>query len=167
MRSVPLSRLATTAVDEFVNNVMSQDPEEVFATILDGPTSEAVARKATPLMLVAGVPAFDETSEEPFGLVTIECDVHRLVDNVLRTDIHACRLITLVAADGNILAVHEKARGRRLDSERTAAGDVVSEWSQIQSAVSANEDFIDDNDYQVFATSLHLGHGDNYVTIVV
>ena len=77
------------------------------------------------------------------------------------------RILTLVAADGRILALHEKGRGRRLEAEQSPADEIVPSWPQIKSDVSAGEDFNDDGDYCVFATRLPLGHGDNYATIVV
>lgn len=167
VRSVPLSRLATTAIDDFVNQVMSQDPEEVYATIVDKLPTVPVARKSPPLKLIAGVPVFDATGEEPFGLVTIECDVHRLVENAMRSEGQACGLVVLVSTDGKVLVHHKKGSGRKMEAEQSSANEVFPRWMQIQNEVSAAEDFNDDVDFRVFATRLHLGHGDNYVTIVV
>ncbi len=166
VRPVPRSRLITTTVDEFSVNVLNRDPDEVYTAVISESSVVNMARNSPSLLLVAGVPVFDEMSEETFGLVTIECDIHRLIENALRSDCQACGQVALVAADGHLLALHEQGRGRRIEAEHTEAETYFSSWPQMSKTLSANEDFNDDGDYRIFATRLHFGHGDNGVTIV-
>jgi len=167
VRSVPLSRLLTTAMDRFVANAMNRDPEEVHVAIIDEPVVVSAVQSEPVLLLSAGVPVFDETSEEPFGLVNIECDVHRLVEQSLRSDTTQVQWIALISPAENVLAVYDKARGHQLEAERAAVAELVPEWPQIATALAAGEDYHDDGDFRVFATRLQLGAGENYVTIVV
>lgn len=167
VRSVPLSRLMTTSVDRFVANVMNRDPEEVHVAMIDEPVVVSAAQSTPVLLLSAGVPVFDTTSEEPFGLVTVECDVHRLIENSLRSDTTQVQWIALISAADNVLALHDKGRGHQLEAGRAAVAGIIPDWPQISDALSAGDDFHDDGDFRVFATRLLLGAGENHVSIVV
>jgi len=167
VRSVPLSRLMTLPLDQFVANVMRREPDEAHVALIDEPNVIPAARRMPALLLNAGVPVFDEASEEPFGLVTIECDVHRLVEHALRQELSAAARVVLVSNHGTILSLHDRMRGRQLDAEQSPAEDNIPNWPQIVTAVSAGEDFTNDSDYRVVATRLQLDVGENHVAIVV
>ncbi len=84
VRKIPKSRLRSSAVTDFMLKVADQNPEEVRSSLTCNPMCDASYPTHEAAQLVAGVPVFDEQTEELFGLVMVECNIDGILRNELR-----------------------------------------------------------------------------------
>ncbi len=157
VRSVPLSRLIKSKIDEFVQAVEQQKPDEVFVALpavaeTEGNLPNLPHRR----QLSAGVPVFDERTEEPFGFVMIECDLQRVLERETRDRVRTAQQVIVLDPNCSIWVHASHTHGPIEESVGKRAADVISKIDAVTEAVSRQAEFIDDTDRDIYATRLDL-----------
>ena len=131
---------------------MRQKPGDAVTSVVPGSMCNP-ADEDTSDGLVAGVPVFDESTEEPFGLVLIDCDIDRILQRLLSKQM-GCEEVAVLGGLGVLkrkLAGHidDDAQGR--DSSSLAGFEDAIAWLQTHS------EYVDDGDANVYGTHVKLG----------
>jgi len=160
VRSVPLSRLTKTPTDQFSEAVVCQKPDEVFVALPaitepGGDTPVLPSRR----QLSAGVPVFDERTEEPFGIVTIECDLQRILERETRDRLHTAQQVIVLEPNCSIWVHDSRASGPIKDSIGKLAEEVIPEFENISNVVARRDEFMDATNQEIYATCLNLAPG--------
>ena len=148
---VPRSRLGEAPLNEFVNAVMRQKPGDAFTSIVPGATCNQSDEDA-PDGLVAGVPVFDDSTEEPFGLVLIDCNIESILQRLLsgRT---GCQEVVVVGSQGVLV---RKLAGQ---IDHDAEGQPASSLELFEEAIARLEnhsEYIDEGDSNIYGTRIKL-----------
>ena len=163
IRIVPKSRMMTYHHTPFSELVWSQNPEEVSLDMTED--CRCPNTITCSMRIVAGTPVFDQHTEEPFGFVTIECDLARVLDRqaTLRRSDDAD--IFVVAPNGTVV-MHS--------SHNSNAGIVGQPFAVVapQHAARLNQglqfarEYIDETDRELYATRVELSRRES-ITIVL
>ena len=163
IRNVPLSRLSGGAASEFMRSVMEQKPEEVHIALV----GELTPCMIQDLHLVAGVPVFDEKTEEAFGFVVIECRFYRLLDEHLLNRVRYARQILVLDRTGKILSHDILGCGRIDRSAGRPVTEIVPEFEPRGQCCAKLGEYVDKTDRELYATRLELIPRDSELTIVL
>lgn len=165
IRSVPLSRLADGETSDFIQSVIRQQPEEVFVALC--PVEDArMAMSDGSYCVVAGVPVYDERTEEPFGVVMIERSLAGIFGSILQGRVRSARQMFLLDADGQVLLHHITGQGIATPSE-TATTDHLPDNETLQKELTRRGEFVDSTDRQLYATPLETMPGDAGLTLLL
>jgi hypothetical protein len=161
VRSVPLSRLTKAQVNPYVQTVMRQKPEEVFVALpifteADGNTPNIQSRR----QLSAGVPVFDDQTEEPFGFVMIECDLQGILEDETRNRLRTAKQVITLDPNCSIWVHESQTHGPIEESVGRKAVDVIPGIDDIIKVVSRRAEFVDDTNQEIYATRLDLAEGE-------
>jgi len=161
IRSIPISRLQSRIASEFVASVMSEKPEEVrVAHEIPENCANCTGR------LAAGVPVFDERTEEPFGFVTIECDLPMLIEDQVRHRVRAAKQLFLLD-ESNDLRFHHSRSGMDREGARAVFDDLSSGRKSVFDSLGCDGEFADDFEHQVYASKIELPGEQQSLTIVL
>ena len=148
-RAVPRSRLMTSELTEFDEIVMTKKPDDAHVAI--SPCPQATSPCQGPLRVEAGVPVFDN-EEEPFGMVVIESDFDRLMEQQVNQRHRVSTHIFVTNDEGRVLLEDaEKSIGARGDH----ADEHVPNWDDLCHELDLGNEYVDSN-RQVFATRVSL-----------
>ena len=161
VRSVPLSRLTQTKINPFVKTVMRQKPEEVFIALAantesDGNTLTMPYRR----QLSAGVPVFDERTEELFGYVMIQCDLQRILEDETRNHLRTAQQVIALDPKNSIWVHDSPTHGPIEESVGRKAVEVIPGIDDIVKVISRRAEFVDDTNREIYATRLDLTAGE-------
>jgi serine/threonine protein kinase len=159
LRAVPSSRLVSSAVDAWSQAVIDQHPEEAFANVTGGPAEVRA--------LAAGVPVFDDVSEELFGYVRIECALERTLENLVRTQTSSASYAIIVDHQDKIWMHFCSEKGRLTSDCGAAANSSVSNFAAIQNALANSSEYLDEADYELYGTRIDLAAGVSWLTLIL
>lgn len=158
IRAIPRSRLRSGTISDFSRRVLSQNPDEVFTSLSTAPlcgSSAGHSSEQPRLSLVAGVPVFDETSEEVFGLVLIDCDLNRVLGRELNRRFTAQDVV--VACDTFQIIMHSNDKQGVIDRHRSKPLlEVLPQFQAAQRHLQTQMEFIDETDRLVYGVRLWL-----------
>jgi serine/threonine protein kinase len=161
IRSIPISRLQSRVTSEFVEAVMGEKPEEVrVAHEIPENCANCTGR------LSAGVPVFDERTEEPFGFVTIECDLPKLIDDQVRHRVRAAKQLFLLD-ESNQLRLHHSRSGENREGAQVILDDLAANLDSVLDSLGCDGEFADDFEHQVYASKIALPGDQQSLTIVL
>lgn len=152
VRGLPQSRLRKGVVNTFHKIVMQQFPGE-FSIDFDCTTAGTVR-------LVCGVPVFDETTEEPFGLVSAEAEIGNLVRPELEV-INSSNTVFVVDDNANVLFTS----CRETATKSVLATDIFEDWDSITRALADEPEYIDSGRL-LYANVLRFPQKNNSMHIV-
>lgn len=153
VRKVPRSRLRTGAANDFIKVALSLQPEEVVSSLVCDPLCDQGTDCHQP-HLVAGLTIYDEQTEEPFGVLMIDCDLDAVFERQMRRPWTSGEIV--VACDKLHTLMHA-VNGRI--NEASAAQPVVAVQPEFQNAMTAlqsNMEYLDDTDSSVYGIRLWL-----------
>ena len=155
VRSIPRSRLRTESLSQYVKNVMDQDPEEVHTSLVCNPMSDSCLIEGDELRLVAGVPVFNQQTEELFGLVLIECDLDRVIKQQMDRRMTAADVV--VACDTFHVMMHNHtSKGWIDESVGRPVASILPKFNDAVDALRRSTEYIDENDRQIYGARLWL-----------
>jgi serine/threonine protein kinase len=161
VRTVPLSRLTKAPVDPCVQTVMKQKPEEVFVALPANTESDGLTPNLQyQRQLSAGVPVFDERTEEPFGFVTIECDLQRILEEETKNRLRSAKQVLALDPNSSIWVHHSQPHGPIEESVGKKAEDLIPGMEELIQVVSRRAEFVDDINRDIYATRLDLAKGE-------
>lgn len=152
IRTLPHSRLRRGAASTFHKVVMQQFPGECCFD-LDFSTAGQVR-------VVCGVPVFDSTSEEPFGIVLAEAEVGNLVGPELQMIGTKSRVLLV---DDHDKVIFDSSAAMR-SSEEVNANDLIDRWSEIRD--SGSGEYIE-TDREYYSNILSFPQRNNSIRIVM
>ncbi len=117
--------------------------------------------------LSAGVPVFDERTEEAFGFVRMECDLQRILEGEARDRVRTARQVLMLDPSGSIWIHDSLAHGPIGESVGQNASDVIPEMATITNVVARQAEFIDDTNREIYATRLDLSGSEPGLVIVL
>ncbi|MCA9063348.1 MAG: serine/threonine protein kinase [Planctomycetaceae bacterium] len=169
VRATPASRLSSGTLTSCMKSALDLDPDEVHLAL----SSECATRsertrtgQAVATMLSAGVPVFDEASEELFGFVRMETSLDRLIETEMRDRLRSTRDLIVLDNDCRIVLHLSRDRGRNRTSDGRAMTDFVSDWPEIRTALKTTSEFYDNNHHAIYATKVDLIPGRYSLAIV-
>lgn len=124
IRRVPESRLASYDITPLITAAMEMDPGDVRISLDD---QEATSQRRRARRLVAAVPVYDEASGDAFGLVTIETDVVRRIQDILSGLDDRLSQIYITDEQGDVLVQDDPEFGIEIVTRRTNVAELVSE----------------------------------------
>lgn len=152
IRAVPRSRLRDVKVNEYISALTEQKPEEVVTSLVNDPTCESEAGCAgEDVGLVAGMPVYDDRTEECFGVIMIEGDI----DRVLRRQFARPLSATDVAATCDVFGIMMRKQKGQIESG--GAHRITETAPHFQAAAEAlqNElEFIDETNGDIYGARI-------------
>lgn len=152
IRKVPKSRLRSGAVNEFIQKIMVQQPDEVISSLVCNPLCEKeVCREPR---LVAGVPVYDDETEEPFGMIMIDCDLRAIFESQMtrRRDVHEI----VVACDTHQVMMRNVENTMVNDQLGEPVADVSPHFVESVEALQTQLEYLDENNHNVYGARLWL-----------
>ena len=154
IRSIPRSRLRTGTIGEYSSMVLERNPDEVFTSLACSPLC-GVETEMKRLCLVAGVPIFDKSTEEVFGVVLIECDVYGLLSDQMNRRFAAKDVA--ISCHGKKIVIHSNEKNGIVSENRgQSLLEKLPQFEHAVEALSTKDEFIDETDRLVYGTSLWL-----------
>lgn len=160
VRIVPRSRLTEGTTNELVEAVMQQKPGDVMTSVIQGSSSlDGIACQSDGM--VAAVPVFDETTEDAFGLVSIDCDMQKFMRHLI-SDKNACAEIAIANSDSLLL----RRVGDRIDEDSLQAS--VSTIASLKDAaewLQAHQEYLDESNDEVYGIKIQLSRASSELKI--
>ncbi|MCA9214233.1 MAG: hypothetical protein KDB27_14275 [Planctomycetales bacterium] len=158
VRVVPKSRLREVECSDFMKSVVLQKPEEVVTSLVCDPLCDGIDCHMACLGLVAGVPVYDDSTEDSFGFVMVDCDVKRVLQQQM-SGRYASREI-VVACD--VLHIMMRFHAGRID-EDSIGKKVMDKAPQFEPALATLRtelEFIDVTNSEIYGARLWLAPGE-------
>ena len=153
VRKVPRSRLRSGTANEFMKLALAQEPEEVVSSLVCDPLCDKTLNCEQP-HLVAGLPIFDDHTEEPFGVLLIDCDLDAIFERQMRRPWTAGEIV--VACDRHHTMMHA-TNGRVTDTfGGRPVAEVDAELSRATNGLMLASEFLDETDQSVYGGRLWL-----------
>ncbi|MEL7498705.1 MAG: serine/threonine-protein kinase [Planctomycetota bacterium] len=156
IRSIPRSRLRTGPISEFSSKVLAKNPDEVLTSLACSPLcGTPQPDEHRQLSLVAGVPVFDRTTEEVFGVVLIECDLNRVLHEQLnrrftaKNVVIACDTFQVIAHSNDQEGIISENFGRPLM-------ELLPQFGRAKEELQSKSEYIDEMDRLVYGARLWL-----------
>lgn len=154
VRSIPRSRLSSGTISEYTQKVLARNPDEVFTSLACSPLCGA-SQDAKRLSLVAGVPVFDDFSEEVFGVVLIECDMYRLMSEQMNRRF-AARDVAISCFGKKIVIHNNEKDGIIAENRGQPLLEKLPQFEHATEVLQTKKEYIDETDRLVYGTSLWL-----------
>ena len=152
VRVVPRSRLRDADCSEFINSVVDQKPEEVVTSLVCDPLCDSDDCTVQSLGLVAGVPVYDDRTEDAFGIVMIDCDINQVLRRQMSGRLTSGEIV--VACD--IMQIMMRYRGGRIEDD--AIGKRVTDkapyFSEAIENLQSELEYIDERTADVYGARL-------------
>ncbi len=152
VRVVPRSRLREAECSKFIDSVVIQKPEEVVTSLVCDPLCDSNSLTVQSLGLVAGVPVYDDRTEDPFGIVMIDCDINQVLRRQMsgrltsREIIVACDVMQIMVryCDGRI---EDDSIGKPLSEK-------APHFSEATEKLQTDPEYIDENMANIYGARL-------------
>ncbi len=155
IRSIPRSRLKTDTISEYIGNVIKQNPDEVYTSLACNPLCDSTFECTKTVTLIAGVPVFDEETEEIFGVVLIECDLDRVWQEQMNRRFTAADIV--VACDTfHVMKHNNTSEGLIEETIAEPIAKVLPKFNAAVEALQKKSEYIDETDRQIYGARLWL-----------
>ncbi len=152
VRSVPRSRLRTEKASGYLTEVVRQKPDDVVTALVCNPLCDTDAGCDDRVHLVAGVPVFDPATEEPWGIVMIDCDIDRVMRRQLERRLSASEVI--IACDQHATMMHWR-QGRIIDeSKGQSIADIAPHFETAVEQLQTQLEYLDESDSEIHGARL-------------
>ncbi len=154
LRVVPRSRLRTAATSDFIKSLIVQKPDDVRTSLVCDPLCDKGMGCEEAVRLAAGVPVYDKNTEEPFGVVMIDCDIDLVMRRQMVRRMTAAEV--LVACDIFHIMMHAKS-GQIV--EETISKPVAEQTPHFVPAIQALQtqlEFIDETNSEIYGARIWL-----------
>ena len=162
VRPIPSSRLHKGKVNSFSQQVISRHPDEVLISLICDPFCDEAGCDRPKLL--AGIPIYDDTTEEPFGIILIACNLERIFEQQLAQ--HMGTREVLVLSDTRNVIMHYADNAMLDDHVNASVSEVAPHFADAAQALQTENEFIDETDREVYGARLWLiprSHGLTYL----
>ena len=148
IQNVPRSRLRSKKTNEYITAVANRKPGNSATALVCDPMCDRSEGCENSFGLLSGVPVYDPKTEEPFGVVLVNCDIDQMLRDQMKRRISASEVI--VACDKYHVMMHrangqinEETMGKPI---KEAAPHFLPAIEKLQSEL----DFIDDTNANIY-----------------
>ncbi|MCH2181809.1 MAG: serine/threonine protein kinase [Mariniblastus sp.] len=156
IRPVPRSRLRQIKTNSFLETVIQQKPEEVLTSLVcdndSEPEENCFGDEA--VHLVAAVPVYDQNTEEPYGVVLIDCDIDRVMRRQVSQHATTCEIV--IACDIHQVMMRSHFGHVVEDSISKRVEEETPHFCQAVSALEHHLEFIDETNAEIYGARLWL-----------
>lgn len=153
--TIPRSRLRNGAVCQYMKNVVNQNPEEVFTSLVCNPMSDTCEVQNSITRLVAGVPVFDQQTEQLYGAVLVECDLERVIKHQMNRRMTAADIV--VSCDTFHVMMHNNtSKGWLEESVRRPVDEILPKFNDAVESLSHKMEYIDETNREIYGNRLWL-----------
>ena len=152
VRVVPRSRLRDAESSKFINSVVVQKPEEVITSLVCDPLCDSNDCTVESLGLVAGVPVYDDRTEDSFGIVMIDCDINQVLRRQMTGRLTSSEIV--VACD--IMHIMMRYKDGRIvdDSIGKPVDEKAPHFSEAMKELQSELEYIDEATANVYGARL-------------
>lgn len=151
IRIVPRSRLTEAPINDLVEAIMQQKPGDVMTSVIQGSNSlNGTACQSDGM--VAAVPVFDETTEDAFGMVCIDCDIESILRRQVSDKI-SCTEIAI--ASGSCLLLRKIGDRIDEDSLKTPVS-TLDAFSDAVEWLQDHQEYLDESDANIYGNKVQL-----------
>lgn len=155
IRAIPRSRLRSGTISDYIANVVKKNPDEVYTSLACNPLCNSEVEHAKQVTLMAGVPVFDEQTEEIFGVVMIECDLNRIWQEQMSRRFTAGDIV--MACDTyHVMKHNNSSEGVVEETIAEPISKALPKFNQAVEALQKKSEFIDETDRQIYGARLWL-----------
>lgn len=157
IRSIPTSRLISGDLTSCMQTTLDNNPGEVHVAL----SSECPIERRTSAgtRMAAGVPVFDEETEDLFGFVIIESCIEGLMERAVRSRLTSVEQLIVLDNDCHVLLEFDGDGSRIRENEGQPMSDVTENWQPILQGLKSRGEYIDNHDHAVYATRVDLVPG--------
>lgn len=165
IRSIPGSRLVSGPLTTCMTKALAGHPDEVnIALSSECPKERQVLQDN---LLAAGVPVFDEETEELFGFVMIQSCLERLIEDQVRTRLTSVGRLYVLDNECQVLLQFERGGIRVRENEGKAMSCVTDSWAAVLESLKGRGEFVDEHDHSVYGTRIDLVPGKYSLALVM
>ena len=149
VRSIPRSRLQTRTQNDYLKQLSEKLPGETLtALVCDG----SGQNDPIGIGLQAGIPVYDEESEELFGFIIVRCNVNELIDQQMNRR-HSAKEIIVACDTYNVMS--RKVSGQIIDESRGSfISDVSDCFSPAVEYLKTNLDYTDGENSEIYGARI-------------
>ena len=157
IRSIPSSRLLSGDLTSCMQSALDNNPGEVHVAL----SSECPIERRTTAgtRMAAGVPVFDEETEDLFGFVIIESCIEGLMERTVRSRLSSVEQFVLLDNDCDVLLEFNGDGARIRENEGKPMSHLTENWQPMLQGLKSRGEFLDENDNSVYATRVDLVPG--------
>ncbi|MEZ6062711.1 MAG: serine/threonine-protein kinase [Planctomycetaceae bacterium] len=164
VRTIPASRLTSGPMTDCFRSVMNGAIDEVRVFL----TSRCSTPSSTSAgFLIAGIPVFDEATEEPFGFVIVEAGLVRLTENLIRNRLRSTEKVFVLNNNCGVLVQMDRDGTRVTENDGKSMNSVCSSWSTVLPVLKERGEFQDEQDFSVYATRVDIVPGEESLALVL
>ena len=152
VRKVPRSKLQTGELNEYINRVIDNQPDEVLSSLVCNPM--CCNSDPTETSLVAGVPVYHDQTEELFGMIMIECSLQDVFTRQMGSRLTAVE--TIVASDTHQIMTHRLDGELQESSKGKQLSDVAPRFEKAIEKLQSESEFLDNADHEIYGARLWL-----------
>ena len=156
IRAVPRSRLRQVKINAFLERVIQQKPEEVLTSLVCD--AECEPQNACfgddEVHLVAAVPVYDNHTEEPFGVVLVDCDIDRVLRRQMGKHTSASEIV--VACDIHHVMMRSQFGQIAEDSISKSVSKETPCFDRAVESLQEHLEFIDETDAEIYGARIWL-----------
>jgi len=169
IRKVPKSRLREFAASDFLLDLGHEKPDEIVTRLVTDLLCEknTVNDTARSVGLASGVPIYDRRTEEPFGVLLIDCDLEGFIETQFNREWQAKEVLFHCAdvdlelpiksdvanlATNKIVTHGSTAQGSSMHSRITSD----TTYSKALQTLETHIEYIDDKKAEIYATRFLL-----------
>lgn len=155
IRPVPRSRLRSGECSDFIQQAVKLNPDEVHTSLACDPLCNTAEADMENVTLVAGVPVFDEETEELFGVVVIDCDLDRVMKEQMNRRFTSADIV--MACDTYDVMMHNNTTEGIVErSVAQPVAKVLPKFNKAVECLQTSMEYIDETDRQIYGARLWL-----------
>lgn len=159
VRSIPASRLASEPLTTCMQKALDGKPDEVYVALSGECPVPGSSQNPTSSQLAAGVPVFDEVTEELFGFVMIEANLDRLIEGQIRDRFRTRGRLFVLDNDCKVLVQLDRNGTRVQKDDGKLMSSISPCWDSVLPELKQDGEFLDENDHAMYATRIDLVPG--------
>lgn len=159
VRSIPASRLASGTLTRCMQNALDGKPDEVYVALSSECPTPGQSASSPPNRLAAGVPVFDNVTEELFGFVLIEASLDRLIESQIRDRFRTSGRLFVLDNDCRILLQTDRNGSRIRSDDGRPMTSISDHWDDVLPVLKGEGEFLDEQDHAMYATRIDLVPG--------
>jgi serine/threonine protein kinase len=155
VRVIPKSKLRTFSACKFASQLARENPDEIITALVLNPLSDEKRRDY--IGLVSGVPIYNADSEEPYGVLMIDCDLGRMLRQQL---VRSFKASEVVVAGGGAVLIHRRSGRLVEETQNMPTQDVIPHFRQTVDSLANQSESLDEQDSEVYGVRLPFGVND-------
>ena len=153
IRILPKSRLRKTKASEYILNVAKMKPEDGITALVSDPFCDD---EGDTIVLVSGLPVYDDRTEEVFGVVMIECDIQRVLRRQFSRQLQSSEVVAF--SDTSQILMRTNAGQLNEDSINKPVAKELPHFQEVALQLQNNWEYIDESDANVYGVRVSFTH---------